>query len=224
MSRHDQTRHRSARRRVLGATAVVLGLAALLAVIATSASAHLRLSNGVWTYRVFSKADDAQAYTHCQNGTGSVDPMSIIIYQYGEYSRIDSHILDETNYYDRLFASDQIMCGTNDGSTYFTHVSWREDRANGPIWSRSHYRHWYAPHGHSSIVDKWSALTPHHESGDSHEPDESWEKWEQDLVNQMSPEHNDYRDAYCRYQSGNWRLHFWNGCVSRIGGLHNGQY
>jgi hypothetical protein len=67
---------------------------------------------------------------------------------------------------------------------------------------RAHFRIWYAPHGHSSVVDKWSTIDAHHERVALctciHKIDEDWETWEYHVASEMAPAHNFYYDYWAR--------------------------
>jgi hypothetical protein len=213
--------------RCLTVVAAVVIAASAFAVTVPAASAHIFI-NGTWSYKYFTRSNNDQANANCNNNSnweaGAVDPVSVILYQYGEYQRIFSHLEAETDFGPQRFGSDQVICATNDTTSYFTHAYWDDQTGHGNLGTRAHFRLWFAPHGHGANVDKWSIITPHHESCCSHNPDEDWEVWEDHVAGEMAGHHNIYWDHFYHRPSGSWRGFWQDGLVTRIGGLHDGAY
>ncbi len=201
-------------------------------VSATPVPAHIYRSDGSWTYRYLTRHQNATS--DCINGVGSIDPLNVIFYQYGDYIRIDSHISSETHWghFSSAFYDPQSICGSTDTSpTYYDQMrnSYNEEEGHGSIATntfRAHLRLFYAPHPHGSIVDKWSTVDAHHETlvcCFTHVIDEPWDTWEYHLAGEM-PAHNQFYDYYNR-NAGQYLQGYWdNGWITRVGGLHNGTY
>jgi hypothetical protein len=206
---------------------LVAGLV-LTALVSAPALAHLKI-DGTWSYRYYSREPGSGALTRCQNNTGKVDPINLIFYQYGEYNRIDDHIRNETHLGNFSGHSPQVLCQTDNGSTWGTHGEFNEQQGHGCLThclERAHMRLWFAPHGHPSNVDKWTVAGVHHEEVQnfSHVIDEDWETWETHIASEMYDHHNVYWYAYSRASAGFYRGWYDDGYVTRIGGLHDGGY
>jgi hypothetical protein len=200
------------------------------AVAVPAASPHLVHTNGTWTYRYYDR-DPATSFIDCASGSNPIDPMNLVFWQYGEYSRINSHIETETHLGFFTGHSPHDMCATNDGgSSYWGHDEFDEQQGHGCLThcsGRAHMRLWYAPHSHGANVDKWTAAGVHHEEVVccfSHEIDEDWETWEDHIASEMYAHHNIYWDAYFRGTAGYYRGWYDDGFATRVGGLHDGQY
>jgi hypothetical protein len=96
-----------------------------------SAQAHLQLPTGTWTWRYYTRGQGSGQEGHCENNTGKVDPTNIIIYQYGEWSRINGHLNDETHwsYWNPVPATTQVICTTTDGTNFNQQVQKDDQRA-----------------------------------------------------------------------------------------------
>jgi hypothetical protein len=135
------------------------------------------------------------------------------------------HINKETDWFNVSYGSDQVICATTDGSSYHTEGDYDQAIAHyDPPDAQAHYRLFRAGHLHADIVDKISVADFHHEDGVPHEIDEDWEKWENHVAAEMSANHNIYSDYYFRVNHDYYRGFRDNGYVTRIGGLHNGDY
>ena len=200
--------------------------------------AHLIRSGGVWSYRYLSRegGDAYAAAVNCYYGTGSVDPLNIVFYQYGEGNRIYSHVRDEThldNYSGVIPRSNQWICGDADYApgSYSNSVAQNWDDQDGHGTStgsvRAHARFWYATHSHSTATENWSTIDAHHETMvccPGHNIDEPWDTWEYHFAGEMGVAHNVWYDNYVRV-AGQSIQGFWdNGMITRVGGLHNGGY
>lgn len=208
-----------------------LGAAAL--VVPSVASAHLIHSNGVWTYRYLTRPNAAD----CAGGSGGSDPLNVVMYQYGEGNRMNSHAEAETDwgfYSGAIPRDNQHICGDSDSAignyTISEPLNFDDQEGHGSYYNsvRAHFRIWYAPHSHSSVVDKWSTIDAHHESyvasTDIHNIDESWETWETHFGNEMATHHNFYSNYYARQGGQNLQGFYDNGMITRVGGLHDGVY
>jgi hypothetical protein len=96
--------------RTLVASASVVALLAVPEV----ASAHILRSDGSWTYRYLTRESPA---SNCASGSTGSDPLNVLIWQYGEGNRIDSHLEAETHwgFYPSWVPRDnQYICGDSD--------------------------------------------------------------------------------------------------------------
>ena len=198
------------------------------AVLTPAASAHIRRSDGGWTYRYYTHSADNP---RCGEDVGRIDPLNIIYYQYGEAYRIDDHSKSETDWYEQANYYDQVMCVNPSGTGWSAQGLVEEEQGHGCLScrNRAHLRIFPAGHLHSDIVDKWSTSDVHHEQVDyccppSHFIDEDWELWENHYAYEMSGAHNIYADVYDRVAAGYYRGYYDDGDVTRVGGLHNGGY
>jgi hypothetical protein len=225
-----------------GRTTVILVVLGLAAVAAPSASAHVFFGpapttapgSGDWVYRAYSfkQAGD------CPGGDDAdrSDPMNILIWENGAWSRIDDHIADETHWGFTDGSSAQYICAKSTSGGAFNVSANFDNEEDGHIdhhvltggRSRAHFRIWASPHTHPDNVDKWSTLTVHHEDSAyataPDEIDEDWEIWEDHLAGEMNPHHVVYHDVYYHRPAQNFRNYWDNGLVTRIGGLHDGCY
>jgi hypothetical protein len=211
----------------LGTSILLLTVLALM--VASSAWAHLQLGDGTWTWRYYTRSAGSGADANCENNTGKVDPLNIITYQYGEASRMFDHINGETDWYNVSYGSDQVICASTDGSSWRTQGDHDQAVGHGPdpfTGDQAHYRLFPAGHVHDANSAKFSVADFHHEDygGSFHAPDESWEKWENHVANEISTHHNVYADYYFRVNHTSWRGFADNGYTTRIGGLHDGNY
>jgi hypothetical protein len=206
---------------------MALGAACLFGLaFAGSAAAHLK-NGDAWTYRYYTHSSDGP---NCGSGGASVsiDPLNIVYYQYGEALRINDHSISETHWYGEANRREQVMCVNPSGTGWSAQGSVAEEQGHGCLAcdTRAHLRIFPAGHTHSSNQNKWSTADVHHEDlvcCVDHDPDESWETWESHYANEFDG-HNIYRNYYDRVASGYWRGEWDSGDVTRIGGLHNGQY
>jgi hypothetical protein len=215
-----------ARRTLLIATSMLVGVGSALP---SSAWSHLMLGSGTWTYRYYTRSAGSSADSQCENNTGRLDPLNIITYQYGVAARMFDHINGETHWYNVSYGSDQVICATTDGSSYRTQGDHDQAVGHGPnpfTGDQAHYRLFPAGHNHTENVNKFSVADFHHEDygGSFHAPDENWETWENHVASEMNAHHNIYADYYYRVAAGDWRGFYDNGYVTRIGGLHDGEY
>lgn len=214
--------------------ASLAGAAGASLTVAPDAAAHLTHSNGLWTYRYFSRGP-GNAGNDCYWGTGSVDPLNVIFYQYGEGNRMNGHVHNESHWHHYMGwapRTSQMICGDSDASPgdYALNIYQEFDDQEGHgTWDssvRAHLRIWYAPHGHGELVNKWSTIDAHHEERVccwGHRPDQPWDWWEYHMLDEMVA-HNAYYDWYYRV-GGQPVQGFWdNGYISRNGGLHWGAY
>jgi hypothetical protein len=204
------------------------------------AGAHILHSNGTWTYRYLTRAQQSG----CSSGSTGSDPLNVLFWQYGEGNRMNSHAEADTHwgfYSAPSFARvPQWICGDSDGAvgnfTVNDRQNFDDQEGHGGIYClcgvRAHFRIFYAPHGHDLIPDKWSTIDVHHErdawSGSTvvtHHIDEDWETWEYHIGSEFgSAGHNLYYDYWAR-QGGQYIQGFWDdGYITRLGGLHNGSY
>lgn len=207
---------------------VWLAAAVLIAAVATpsipSAAAHLKTQT-YWTFRYFTRADDSNAAARCATTRqGASDPVSVIVFQYGEHLRAFDHLRDETHFGPQRFGSRQVLCATNDGSAFFAWKQFDDQTGHGNLGTRAHFRLWPEPHAHLDVVSKFAPLTPHHEAFPTHHPDENWSKWQLHVLQEMSVHHNMYASAYYRWTPGLWRGFWHTGYTDRVGGLHDGGY
>jgi hypothetical protein len=214
--------------------ASVTGSAAESLVAAPQAAGHLVHSNGVWTYRYLTRGT-GNAGNDCYYGAGAVDPLNVIFYQYGEGTRMNSHVQDETHWHHYAGwapRSHQVICGDMDccpgdySLNIFQEFDDQEGHGSWDSETRAHLRLWYAPHGHSELANKWSTIDAHHERLVccwGHDIDEPWDRWEYHVGNELVA-HNHWYDYYYRVGgqpiSGYWD----NGYITRVGGLHWGSY
>lgn len=195
-----------------------------------AARAHLTLTDGTWTWRYYTRTQGTGQDTQCENNTGKVDPTNIIIYQYGEWSRINGHLNDETHwsYWNPVPASTQVICTTTDGINYNQQVQKDDQKGHQQFDDQAHFRIFPAGHVHDATASKWSVLDVHHEDFNlsTHVINEDWEKWENHIVGitEIGAHHNIYADYYYRVPSGDFRGFFDNGLITRVGGLHDGNY
>jgi len=199
----------------------VVAAIAVAAVAAVPAAAHLK-SDGDWTYRYHTRADDSSWNYNCVYGVGKVDPLNVLFWQFGEWSRMFDHANSHTHWYDwNILGSGQVMCISPTGPPYDGKIGMHEQAQGHGIDTgpRSHYRIFPAGHTHDQDENKWSTIDVHHESFGTHAPDEDWESWENHFVGEMEEHYRD-PDAYCRYTNGSFRHFYDNGCVSRVGGSH----
>jgi hypothetical protein len=217
---------RDLRTRPRRVAAVVL-LASLLALTSASmATAHLKRSDGSWTYRYYTHDAGNQ---QCGQDVGRIDPLNIVYYQYGEATRINNHSNAETDWGGISNRQSQVMCVNPSGNGWSGQLSSAEENGHGclpPCPNQAHLRVFPAGHVHSNITDKWSTADVHHErfTGTDHVIDEDWETWENHYRSEWPPEHNTYPDYYDRVAAGAYRGFFDDGDPTRIGGLHNGSY
>lgn len=210
---------------------LALSLAALMA--ASTAQGHILRSPGDWTFRYLSRSDTA----NCGGGSGGSDPINVIMWQYGEGNRMNSHGEAETDwgfYSGAVPRSDQWICGDSDSApgnyTVNLERNFDDQEGHGSYYNvnRAHFRIWFAPHPHSSLVDKWSAIDAHHEevqlSTSIHQIDEDWEVWEYHFGAEMAPEHNFYYDFWFNRYEAYYQGWYDDGSITRVGGLHNGGY
>jgi hypothetical protein len=131
----------------------------------------------------------------CGGGSGGSDPLNVLFWQYGEGQPMNGHVADDTHwghYSGWVPRANQWICGDSDGAignyTVNTAQSFDDQEGHGG-WSctcgvHAHLRLWYAPHGHSAIVDKWTTIDASRahrlECRDrlTHHIDEDWETWE----------------------------------------------
>jgi hypothetical protein len=201
---------------------------------AGQAGAHLIHPSGVWTYRYLSRGSD-KPLTYCSTGAFGVDPLNVLIYQYGEANRMNGHLADETHWshYEGWAPRDhQIVCGDSDEleGDYTVNIENQFDDLEGHgSWSsqtRAHFRIWFAPHGHTQHVNKWSTLDVHHERRVccwSHTIDEPWDTWEYHATTETDG-HNLWIDYYWRVGGQPIQGFYDNGYITRLGGMHNGVY
>jgi hypothetical protein len=215
-----------------------VALCALLA--APVAAAHILHTNGTWTYRYLTRAQQSG----CSSGSTGSDPLNVLFLQYGEGNRMNSHAEADTHwgfYSAPSFArAPQWICGDSDGAvgnyTVNDRQNFDDQEGHGGIYClcgvRAHFRIFYAPHGHDSIPDKWSTIDVHHERDAwssstvvTHHIDEDWETWEYHIGSEFgSAGHNLYYDYWAR-QGGQYIQGFWDdGYITRVGGLHDGSY
>jgi hypothetical protein len=216
--------------RTLVASASVVALLAVPQV----ASAHILRSDGSWTYRYLTRESPAP---NCASGSTGSDPLNVLIWQYGEGNRIDSHLEAETHwgFYPSWVPRDnQYICGDSDSApgnyTVNDQLNFDDQEGHGSYLNtvRAHFRIWYAPHGHSSVVDKWSTIDAHHEKVALctcvHKIDEDWETWEYHVSSEMASAHNLYYDYWVRQGAQYLQGFYDDGAITRVGGLHNGVY
>jgi hypothetical protein len=195
-----------------------------------AASAHLQLSSGTWTWRYYTRAQGSNQDAQCEANTGRLDPTNIIIYQYGEWSRINGHLNDETHwsYWNPTPATTQVICTTTDGSNFNQQVQKDDQKGHVQFDDQAHFRIFPAGHTHDALASKWSVLDVHHEDFNlsTHVINEDWETWENHIVGigEIGGAHNIYADYYYRAPAGDWRGFYDNGLVTRVGGLHDGKY
>jgi hypothetical protein len=200
------------------------------AVVAGGAQAHLKLSDGTWTWRYYTRAQGDQQDAECEGNTGKLDPTNIITINYGEWSLINGHYNDETHwsYWNPTPASAQVICSTMDGANWNQQVQKDDQKGHLQFDDQAHFRIFPAGHNHDDIAAKWSVLDVHHEDFNlqTHVINEDWEKWENHIVgiSEMGEHHNIYADYYYRVAPGDWRGFFDNGLITRVGGLHDGNY
>ena len=87
------------------------------------------------------------------------------------------------------------VCGDSDGCvgcyTVSDNQEFDDQEGHGSFYNgfRAHFRIWYAPHSHSSVVDKWSTIDAHHEKTcictKVHVIDEDWETWEYHIGSEL---------------------------------------
>jgi hypothetical protein len=215
------------RRRTRALVFVLAAAVSATALLGTPAvaSAHLTYTQSLWTYRYYTRgAGDPQCNVDSHN---LLDPLNIVTYQYGEAARMFDHIMNETDWYNVSYGSDQVICWTT-GSGYGTQGDYDQAVGHGPnpaTGDQAHFRLFPAGHVHPNIVDKFSVADFHHEDygGSFHNPDEDWEVWEEHVAGEMDG-HNIYHDYYYRVTHSYWRGWADNGYTTRIGGLHNGGY
>jgi hypothetical protein len=203
---------------------------------AAAAQAHILHSNGSWTYRYLTRTSQSG----CSSGSTGSDPLNVLFWQYGEGNRMNSHAEADTHWGFYSGPRDsQWICGDSDAYpgnyTVNDHTNFDDQEGHGGLYCtclvRAHFRIFYAPHGHDSIVDKWSTIDVHHEhdtwSGTlpSHYIDEDWEKWEQHIGSEFGGAGHNYIHDYWARQGGQYLQGYWDdGYITRVGGLHNGTY
>ena len=202
-----------------------------------SAYAHFQFPDGSWAFKYYTRSDDSQVMTHCINGTGTVDPIGVMLYAYGEYSRMfDQHLIPETSYEDNPVGGKQWLCGYDWSGAHWAQES--SEKHGAPFTcARYHFRLWWAPHAHEAIQDKYSVISPHHENCPSHDPDLSWESASIDVVNQMCTttyggtcvgdggnHHSAWWAWYYRDAPFDHRGFWQDGYMDRLGGLHDNVY
>jgi hypothetical protein len=213
---------------------------AVMALTATSASAHQYRADGSWTIRYMTRPAAAADYNgagYCYYGNNSsywVDPLNIRFWQYGEGNRISDHVDSDTGWGHPDFSDfdpQQTICGDDDSAEgdYSQHRQLNFDNLANPscnICDRFHMRIWFAPHPHSDAYSKWSAGDAHHDhwNGSGHDIDMDWEDAEIQIGSEMSWAHNFYYDYYAQNQSRIWKGYYDDGIATRIGGEHNGTY
>lgn len=198
-------------------------IAALTAM--SDARAHQTV-NGVWTYRYFTRNDDGAAWANCNNDWDPnvwIDPLNIINYRWGEWSRMNLHYEWETDWGWTDLGGPQVTCITTDGQNYSPNGQSDQQGGHG-TGSRAHFRLFAAGHVHPDVEFKWSVLDVHHEACCAHDPDEDWETWESHIGFEIWNNHEVYWDEYFRRGAGPWRGLWDSGSVTRVGGLHNGAY
>jgi hypothetical protein len=195
--------------------------------------AHTKFANGDWTYKYYTRNDPVK----CGGTSGPIDPLTIIVRNYGGYDHASNHFDPETHFGDaNIGASDQYVCGCNSSGTLSCpdaqiqvyHKTGKNEF--GPV-QRAHFRMFPAPHGHSETIDKWTVLDPHHESVSTdapHDIDEPWGTWENHVLTDQGVcagyPHGIEFDIYM-FNAGQPAQGFPdNGLQSRYGGLHNGSY
>ena len=202
----------------------------MAALFAPAASAHLQRDGGIWVYRYYTHSSDNPQCD--QSSVGRIDPLNILYWQYGEAVRIHDHSVDETEWRNFGDFNDQVTCVNPEGNGWSGMGAVREEDGHGCLVcrTRAHLRIFPAGHVHSNIQNKWSTADVHHESPGccfGHEPDESWETWENQYANEMKEPgsvHNIEHDKYDRVAAGLFRGQYDNGDVTRVGGLHNDAY
>jgi hypothetical protein len=228
----ENERHRRRSWWRLRGTLVVSALVSALVVPAV-ASGHIIHSNGTWTYRYLTRSNT----TDCGGGTGGGDPFNVLFWQYGEGNRMNSHAeadSDWGHYSGTVPRSHDYICGDSDGCvgcyTVNDHLDFDDQEGHGSWYTgtRSHFRLWYAPHGHDSIVDKWSTIDVHHEkivfSTNVHQIDQDWETWEYHFSSEMASHHNWWYDYWARQGYQYLKGFYDDGAITRVGGLHDGVY
>jgi hypothetical protein len=172
----------------------------------------------------------------CPGGDDGSDPMNVLVWENGAWSRIDDHFAGETHWGFSDGSANQYLCARTSNTGAYNVAKANMNEEDGHVdhtvlfgRKRTHFRIWGAPHNHDDNVDKWATLTVHHEDngevvGGVDHIDEDWEAWENHLVNEMDPHHVVYRDVYYHRPAVDWRGFMDNGLVSRIGGLHDGCY
>jgi hypothetical protein len=201
--------------------------------VVESADAHLKLSNGAWTYRYYTRTKNSNQDSQCENDTGRVDPLNVINYQYGEASRMFTHYKDETHWdtWSPVPASDQVICTTTNGTAYGQQG--QIGHQNGHFGGfkgccipcpdcQSHFRMFPAGHLHDATSAKFSVMDVHREDFQNfqHAIMADWEDQENHIVGEMDDLHNVYPDYYDRVGPGDFRGFFDNGDPTRVGGLH----
>ena len=196
------------------------------------AGAHTQ-KDGKWTFRYFTRDLGDNLQTHCINGTGSIDPLTIVFRYYGEAGRTFSHATGDTDWfrYSELEHSPQAICGLNEATGKYSDVHGETDEAEGhgvletPV--RAHFRIWSAPHPHDTPYERWSTADPHHErygvrnERPTHVIDEPWGDWEAHLAREMGDDgHNVYIDHFYRGAPQTVQGHPDNGLATRVGGCH----
>lgn len=139
------------------------------------------------------------------------------------------HLSNETHFGPQWLGSAQDICANNnpESDAWHGHDMVDQQTGHGNYGTRAHFRMWYAVHSHSIVEDKWSVIEPHHEAlvcCPDHQPDEDWELWEWHVENEIGANHNHWPDYWYRWPAGNFRGFFQTGYVTRVGGLHNGNY
>jgi hypothetical protein len=237
-SRTSRTHTR--RWRLSGSAAAAFCVAiSLVLLTAGVASAHIIHTNGTWTYRYLTRHN----LSDCSGGSGGGDPLNVLFWQYGEGSRMNSHADADTDwgfYPSFVSRSSDYICGDSDSYvgdyTVNDYLDFDDQEGHGS-WDctcgvRAHFRIWYAPHSHSSDIDKWSTIDVHHEQDVwssstlvNHAIDEDWETWEYHIGSEFGASgHNFYYDYWAR-QGGQYLQGFYDdGYITRVGGLHNGVY
>lgn len=217
--------------------AAVIVVASVFLVVTPVAQAHIIHGDGTWTYRYLTRGN----VSDCGGGSGGSDPLNVLFWQYGEGNRMNSHADADTGwgFYPGWVPRDhQWICGDSDSAignyTVNDYLNFDDQEGYGGYTNtvRAHFRIWYAPHSHTDLVDKWSTIDVHHEhiawSGNTvltHHIDESWEKWEAKIGSDFANSGHNYWYDYWARQGGQYLQGFYDdGCITRVGGLHNGSY
>ena len=209
------------------AAAVVVGASASVA------TAHLIHTNGVWTFRYFTRiANAANDKTPCLSDDSHywVDPLNIIFWAYGEWSRMRDHVDNDTPWGTSAIYGEQTICGDTDayvGNYDIGHnENWDLGEPSCVTCDRYHIRLFAAPHSHSDDYSKWSTMDTHHEhwTGLGHTIDMNWEDAEYHLGYEMRVHHYWGYDYWIRRNGIVWRGWWDDGATTRVGGEHDGVY
>jgi hypothetical protein len=200
------------------------------------ASAHLYDSDGLWTFRYFTRHQAAKPYNpywcYSEDSAYWEDPLNVIFFAYGEGYRIGSHVRNDNTGYNGTSGSSQVICGNGPGSSRYDYsysMLWEIDQLGKPsctFCTRWHLRLWVAPHGHDDHYNKWSTTDAHHEywNGSTHVIDRAWEDAEWDIGAALSGPHYFAYDYWYRRGGTVWKNHWDDGVTTRVGGEHYNQY